>query len=210
MKFKVKLLSNTPLEVAVKAALMCTGNEGKADEYMGRVEDFLGKLVQHGHESVIEHINYSFEVSGVSRALLQELARHRHISLSVQSTRWALKKIKDNEVIFSTDEDNIQDEEQMKLLDELKAMSKELTDKIKKAIEAGIPNDIAKYYLQEGFTTKLVLTLNARELRHIFRLRTSPRALKEFRLLCVKLYEAIPKEHKFLFKEFFIKENEVN
>jgi len=40
------------------------------------------------HVSVLEHISFTFCVTGVSRALLAQLSRHRHISLSVQSQRY--------------------------------------------------------------------------------------------------------------------------
>jgi len=53
---------------------------------------YIKKLIELGHESVLEHFNFTFYIEDVSRALLQELARHRHISLSVESTRSALHR----------------------------------------------------------------------------------------------------------------------
>ncbi len=44
------------------------------------------------HASTLEHLVYSLDISGVSRALLQELARHRHQNLSVESTRYTMSK----------------------------------------------------------------------------------------------------------------------
>ena len=89
---KVTLLSGDALprmvENAVLGALTCTGNEERVKEY--EPVKFLTDLAERGHESVIEHINLTFRVEGISRALLQELARHRHISLSVRSTRYTL------------------------------------------------------------------------------------------------------------------------
>lgn len=46
------------------------------------------------HSSTLEHIVYSFEIDGISRACLQELARHRMASLSVKSSRYTLKELK--------------------------------------------------------------------------------------------------------------------
>ena len=90
---EVKLIYATPINIALEAGLICTDSEDKIGNYDSK--EFISKLVSQGHESIIEHINYNFRVNEISRAVLQELARHRHISLSVKSTRWALKKIKD-------------------------------------------------------------------------------------------------------------------
>ena len=203
-KAEVKLLNYTPLNVALLAGLICTDSDNKIDSYVAK--EFLAKLVDAGHESVLEHINYSFKIENVSRALLQELARHRHISLSVQSTRWALKKFADKaahyDVFTVIDSIDISDE-RLKCLDKLNTKTNEINDLINEAVKLGIPNDILKYYLSESLTTKLVLTTNARELRLIFSLRTSHRALKEFQNLCYIIYNEIPEEHKFMFKQFF-------
>src|SRR5690606_23027885 len=52
-------------------------------------KDYLGKsILAHHHYSVIEHGMYTFEIEGVSRALLAEFTRHRHLSFSVESLRY--------------------------------------------------------------------------------------------------------------------------
>ena len=199
---RVSLLNLTPVTVALEAALTCTNSESKIDSY--DAAEFLKKLVSMGHESVIEHVVYSFVIEGVSRALLQELARHRHVSLSVQSTRWALGKTVRNKRVFSEDEAVVlQDSDKAATLSKLKETSETLQSQLEEAVRCGIPNDVLKYYIQESTTTKLVMTLNARELRHIFRLRTSPRALKEFQTLCRKMFDELPYSHRFLYEEFF-------
>ena len=48
------------------AGLICTNSEDKIDDYVA--EQFIAKLVDSGHESVIEHLNYNFLVEDVSRA----------------------------------------------------------------------------------------------------------------------------------------------
>ena len=73
---------------AVTATLTCHANTGK----QVRSKDLLSRIIKAGHESVLEHINLTYSVKGLSRACLQELARHRHISLSVESTRHTLKQ----------------------------------------------------------------------------------------------------------------------
>ena len=58
---------------AVYAALTCTGNEAQLDET--NIKSFLCKLIGKGHESILEHINLTFRIEGISRALLQEHAQ---------------------------------------------------------------------------------------------------------------------------------------
>ena len=73
---------------AALAALTCHDNTEK-DFVPAEV---LKRILSYKHESILEHITLTYSVKGISRALLQELARHRHISLSVESTRHTLKK----------------------------------------------------------------------------------------------------------------------
>jgi len=84
---------------AAYAMLICHANTEKLQSEKPR--EFLKRAMKAGHESVLEHITLTYEVNNLSRACLQELARHRHISLSVESTRHTLKKIftDDNKLI---------------------------------------------------------------------------------------------------------------
>lgn len=50
-------------------------------------------------EKYEEHISYNFDISEVSRALLQELARHRISSFSVKSSRYTLGELKDRKSV---------------------------------------------------------------------------------------------------------------
>lgn len=208
-KCNVQLKHFTPLNVALEAGLICTNSENNIDKY--NAENFISKLLSNGHESVIEHINYTFVIDNISRAMLQELARHRHISLSVQSTRWALKKLANNADKMSTDifpnkKDINYDElyaENQSYFDTIYDKYTDILDCITSLSANGIPNDILKYFLPEALTTKLMLTLNARELRLIFKLRSKTPALLEFQNWCSMVYNAIPADHKFMFSEFF-------
>ena len=83
------------------------------------------------------------------------------------------------------------------LLNELEKMEKVIIN----AINVGIKNDVVKYFVPEALTTKLIMTVNLRELRHILALRTGYNVLAEFRWLCFELYKALPEDHKFLFSD---------
>ncbi|MEU4726493.1 FAD-dependent thymidylate synthase [Nonomuraea dietziae] len=49
---------------------------------------YLANIIEHQHFSVLEHASATFLIQGVSRALLAELTRHRHLSFSVESQRY--------------------------------------------------------------------------------------------------------------------------
>lgn len=172
---------------AAFAALTCHANTGKEFE----PRKVLERIIKLGHESILEHITLTYSVKGLSRACLQELARHRHISLSVESTRHTLdKKIHDDEWV-------------KKLYSSIPVRWHGVLNRfliIAKGF-TGITNDELKYLLPELWPTNLVLTANIRSLRHIIKLRTAPAALKEFQELARKLFEAVPDEFKYLLED---------
>jgi len=179
----VKLLDATSLTLAAKAAKLCIGKDWEGDDEAA----YLKTLIQRGHESVLEHVVYVFEVTGLSRACLQQLARHRHISLSVKSTRWALDKHGDH---YAPPEiNNLQDA----------ATFDQYADaEINAAMEMKrtYGNDVAKYLLPECVVTDLILTLNLRELRHIYKLRTGRTAMLEFQHLAKELVACLPEDEQ--------------
>ena len=194
---KVTLLHHSPLWLIEHGARVCTNTEDKLEscEPSDKMATFIKKLVASGHHSVLEHVVYTFYIEDVSRALLQELARHRvGMSLSVQSTRWALKRILAGETGFHTpDKLSEKDRENYELCI---GACLSMADYMQK----WYGNDTAKYILPECVTTTLQLTCNARSLLHLFELRSAPPALKEFNTLCQCLRTALPEDHQFMYK----------
>jgi thymidylate synthase (FAD) len=199
---KVILLHNTPLEVCSHAIRTCwssfdnSDNGGEKDKAL---IDRVGNKFKHA--STLEHLTYNFFIQGVSRALLQELARHRIASLSVKSTRYTLKELKNIEP-FKEDDYNgasrfivltnneIVDSAGIKALNNLQSILKK-----------GISNDIAKYALPESYKTELSWSVNARSLQNFLSLRSSKSALWEIRNLANEVYKSLPSEHQYLFKD---------
>lgn len=101
----VKLLHNSPLWLAAHSCRMSQDNHEKSDTIdticgpkdAALIERVGNKLK---HASILEQLVYTFDIDGVSRALLQELARHRHQSLTVKSSRYTLAKDLKNENSF--------------------------------------------------------------------------------------------------------------
>ncbi len=189
---------------AALAALTCHANTEKP--YVPH--EVLGRIIKAGHESVLEHITLTFSVKGLSRACLQELARHRHVSLSVESTRHTLRKQLNGDwegltapLVGKKVPAFIFDGKEWDLPSLLVASL------WKVAIDCpDMPNDVLKYYLPEFWPTNLILTSNIRELRHILTLRTNPAALNEFRVLAYSLYEAVPEEYRYLLEDCVYRE----
>ena len=178
----VKLLDATSLTLAAKAAKLCIGKDWEGDNEAA----YLKTLIQRGHESVLEHVVYVFSVEGLSRACLQQLARHRHISLSVKSTRWALEKHGDYYTPPAFGDDFIGKED-------FKADAESAIRNAREMMRS-YGNDVAKYLLPECVVTDLILTVNLRELRHIHKLRTGRTAMLEFQHLAKALVACLPED----------------
>ncbi|MFQ9889275.1 MAG: FAD-dependent thymidylate synthase [Streptococcus sp.] len=71
-----------PLDIVEEAASICY-DSSMTDDYK-----IAKGCKASGHYSVLEHISFTFYVGDVSRALLAQISRHRHISLSVRSQRY--------------------------------------------------------------------------------------------------------------------------
>jgi thymidylate synthase ThyX len=60
------------------------------------------------------------------------------------------------------------------------------------SIKESSGNDVAKYFLPEGVVTDLILTVNLRELRHMWKVRHSEKALLEFQIIMEAIVESLP------------------
>lgn len=193
---QVTLIYFTPLIVAIKAIRKCYDSCG--DNLGEKDMKLLEAIIKNDHTSTIEHINYTFEIDGISRACLQELARHRHASLSVESTRYTLRNL-----IQEYKRDNFLYSDYLVLTGD-NQMDQWSIDSLKNVIsllDKGYKNDQAKYLLPESYKTNLILTINARSLRNFLKLRLSSKALWEIRELANSIFNAIPDSHKILFKD---------
>lgn len=210
----VTLNHNTPLIICADAIRTCWqsfDNSDNGGEKDCALIDRVGN--KNKHASTLEHLTYSFYIDGISRALLQELARHRMASLSVKSTRYTLKELKEEER-FVTIHDGIgyEFERALKYLVYTGVMAVDQNsvialENLRQVLVEGISNDRAKYCLPESYKTELTWTINARSLQNFLFLRTDKAALWEIRDLANAVYEALPLDHKYLF-ENSVKERE--
>ena len=165
----VKLLAYTPGAEAVcaTAAAICRRKTPTARS--------LTAAMKSGHTSVAEHATFTFEIRGISRACLAQLTRHRHASYSVESQR-AVETVDlaANAIIPESFE---------RMGIDPRPLLTELQHMYDLMLSAGVPREDARYLLPEATTTNLVMTMNARELRHFFSLRCCNRAQWEIRAL---------------------------
>jgi thymidylate synthase (FAD) len=186
----VKILNITDPFICSHAIRTCWQSFKHSDKDIKDLEliDRVGN--KYKHSSTLEHIIIQAEINKISRALLQQLSRHRHISLSVKSTRYTLKELKGAKLNTISDY-----EKYIKLVGnlEIDQLNMKTLNNIKSLIEKGYSNDFIKYALPECYLTQLTITLNLREFIHIAKLRLSKSALWEFRELMTIFLDEIKK-----------------
>jgi len=199
----ITLLHYTPLVVCADAIRTCWQSFDKSDKGGEKDKELIYRVGnKFKHSSTLEHIVYSFYIQGVSRALLQELARHRIASLSVKSTRYTLKELK-KEKPFSIDDKKRADKYLLFTDNELvNEMSIKALENLRFLLSSGVSNDKAKYALPESYKTELTWTINARSLQNFLSLRSDKSALWEIRDLAKEIFLNLPKDHRYIFEEY--------
>ena len=209
---KVALIAHTNLpEKLVAASAKLCYSAAEIDSVMeGLTEEktaaFVDMLAEIGHESPIEHANFTFGIEGVSRSLLAQLTRHRMASYSVQSQRYVtadqFEYIVPPEIAAipeAAEEYRLAMEEDQAHYDRLTAIlkAKHLADNLAngmsekaadKAAEKQAIED-ARFVLPNACTTKIMMTMNARSLHNFFRHRCCNRAQWEIRELAEEMYK---------------------
>jgi len=198
---RVTLMHHTPLEVCAHAIRTCWQSFDKSDEGGEKDKALIDRVGnKFKHASTLEHLVYSFYIQGISRALLQELARHRIASLSVKSTRYTLKELKEASPFELNDFENASKFIVLTNNKDVDSASIAALNNLQALLKKGISNDIAKFALPESYKTELTWTVNARSLQNFLSLRSSKSALWEIRDLAHALYAQLPSEHKYIFE----------
>lgn len=152
----------------------------------GDVGAFLDKIMSLGHHSVLEHVSFTFGIEGISRACSHQLVRHRVASYSQQSQRY---------VTFTGDGFP-------QVVPASIAASPRRTELFERAMDAcasayrslvddGVPPEDARFVLPNAAETKIMVTMNARELLHFFELRCCERAQWEIRAVACDMLKLV-------------------
>ncbi|MDR1401084.1 MAG: FAD-dependent thymidylate synthase [Endomicrobium sp.] len=197
---KIELLNFTyeAEKMCAVAAGLCYSSVG-VDEVFKRfsekneVKKILKKVILAGHHSVLEHASFTFGIEDVSRSLLAQLTRHRMASFSVQSQRYVKFSSDIEFVIPDTIKKNIE------LLEKYNNILENIGLLYKEFLGAGIPVEDARYILPNASPTKLMITMNARELRHFFSLRCCGKSQGEIRSVACRMLDIVKEKASLLF-----------
>lgn len=192
----VKLLEYTkdPLSLIWVACRQCytagfAGDMFSVDEQDHEKKSvFIKKIMASGHESPLEHVKFTFAIEGVSRALTHQLVRHRVASYSQQSQRYVAES--DFAYILPPAIEN--NEKALKKFNEtmkyIQDSYTEISEYLKEGGKKGESvNQDARFVLPQAAETKIVVTMNCRELLHFFKHRCCTRAQWEIRIMADKM-----------------------
>jgi thymidylate synthase (FAD) len=206
----VELLKYTPQpeEIIAMGAKLCYSSADisalKEGIEQGDQSKFIAKLIEMDHLSPVEHACFTFGVEGVSRSLLAQITRHRIASYSVKSQRYVSAKSQDNETFNYIIPDGIKrlgHQYVEKYKQQMMQIQSWYDEWVKLLGDKGEPsNEDARFVLPNAAETKLLVTMNARELMHFFRLRCCNRAQWEIRELAKEMLKQVLKVAPNLFR----------
>lgn len=159
------------------------------------IESFLDKIMSLGHHSVLEHASFTFGIEGISRVTTHQMVRHRIASFSQQSQRYVSHK----EEFTSIMPDTIAENSEARQI--FAFMSETVHKAYAQLIEMGIPAEDARYILPNATESKIIMTMNARELLHFFALRCCQRAQWEIRKMSVEMLRLVKKIAPVIFRQ---------
>lgn len=170
----VKLIHATPnpLTIIETTGRICYQSEPKGDP-----DKFVRMLIKRGHESVLEHVSAGLSLT-VDRGVTHETVRHRIAAFSQESTRFCnyIREAFGSEITVIEPEwhKHTSHAKWEKLVLFAEATYAEL-------VADGEPPELARSVLPTCLKAEIGMTANAREWRHILRLRLSPKAHPQMR-----------------------------
>lgn len=161
---------------------------------------FIDKLLNMGHESIFEHASFTFGIEGVSRVLLAQLTRHRLASFSVQSQRYVSYEKGFGYIIPPRIEALGKDavDEYIRQMNQIEQWYRDWQQQLGKGEHS---NEDARFVLPNACETRILLTMNVRELWHFFSLRMCNRAQWEINELATRMHRLCIETAPALFRE---------
>lgn len=174
----IQLVNTTsnPLRTLWYAVRQCTAYKPERYSSMDieEVKRIVKEAIASGHDSILEHVHFSFRIDDISRNCSHQLVRHRMASYAQVSQRYVNQSQASVVVPYG-----IKVDPDLKAKwDDLMKASKEYYDL---CVKNGIPKEDARFALPEATTTAIMVTMNCRELIHFFKLRCCFRAQWEIR-----------------------------
>jgi thymidylate synthase (FAD) len=197
---KVKLLRyTTDPELLCGTAALTSTRSGNPSEIFEKMDSdtarrIIGRVTGYGHVSVIEHASFTFSIEDVSRAMTHQLVRHRIASYTQQSQRYVTYDTLEKYVTPPSIESNM---EAKKIFDETLMR---ISGTYNKLLKLGISKEDARFILPSAAKTNIIVTMNARELRHFFNLRCCARAQWEIREVATEIFKQVKRVAPALFE----------
>lgn len=212
VELRVELLQYTenPEQVVAMAAKLCYSQAGIGELQNGVAtrdqSTFIRKIIEMGHLSTIEHVNFTFGVEGVSRSLLAQITRHRIASFSVKSQRYVSEASNHGKEVFNYIVPPriaaLGNSEVLEFKRQMEQMQQWYDYWIEKLVVHGdSAKEDARFMLPNAAETKLAVTMNARELFHFFSVRCCNRAQWEIRALATEMLRLVRQVAPVLFQD---------
>lgn len=217
LKWKRIDITSDADETVELAGRLCYMSFGNLQSRRNNCE-YIQNLIDQGHESVLEHVNWSFIITGVSRGFTHQLVRHRvgfafsqlsqqyfNESNALMVEPFIIKKHshiseKWNHITNKSKETYI---ELLDLLEKLEKDDNSLTFIEKKEIKR-LKYSAARSVLPNATESKIFVTANARAIRHFLKVRGSIPGDEEMRNVSAELLKLVSEDSKALFSDFYI------
>lgn len=195
MNVKLDAVTPDPERIIERAGRNCYGNTK-------RDSSIIQRWIKSGHLTTIEHASATFRISGVSRALMAQLTRHRIASFSIRSQRYC----KENNFGYVTPEDITNN---VKAAEIYTLIMQQINIAYNELMECGIDKEDARMVLPNAAETEIYMTMNFRELRHFFELRCSKEAQSEIRDMSKKMLDILYPIAPNVFQDLYWKYNTI-
>jgi thymidylate synthase (FAD) len=198
------------VEIAGRVCYMSFGN--KQSPRSNR--EYILNLIASGHESVLEHVSWTFLLAGVSRAFTHQLVRHR---VGIAFSQLSQQYHEETDAVFVEPEHlqgspqamrawreaiSIVQQTYKTVLDSLMRQNASSIGGLDKKEFKRAMYSAARSILPNATETKIVMTANARTLRHIFAVRGTILGDIEMRQVMASLFRLVESEAPALFADF--------
>lgn len=163
------------------------------------VRGLVRRVLSMGHASVLEHVAFTFGVEGISRAASHQLVRHRIASYSQQSQRYVSSDF--GYVVPKALRDGNPGGGKGRLAERFTRHMRQSSALYEEMLRGGIPAEDARFVLPNATETKILVTMNARELHHFFSLRLCRRAQWEIREMAKRMLSIAREQAPLLFEK---------
>lgn len=194
-RMHIELVAITPDAEAVIEQAGRTCYQSISRTKPGSEKDFIRKIIESGHHSVLEHAYATFRIKNCSRAMTHQLVRHRLCAFSQQSQRFV-----DEESFSYVVPENIAAE----YLEEFQRDMETIQQMYRKWRHKGLRKEDARFVLPNACASEIIVSANFRQWRHIFCVRCSRHAQWEIRAAALEMLRIMKRQAPTVFEDFSI------